>query len=364
MSYLRSLMTPTKPYLSSPDDPAAAAAPAAPAPAAAAAAPAPAAAAAAPAPTADPAAAAAAPVAGAAAPAADVGTLATGAAPAPAAAAAAAVVADWPADWREKMAGTDTGFLNTLKRYAAPGDLANWVRGMQLKISTGELKPKSEAPGKDAAPEAVAAWRKEQGLPEKPEDFLANLKLTDGIVPGEADKPLLTSVSKMAFERGYDQKAVNDFVGLYYDIQESIIAQRPQLDIDNRAAAMQQLVKEWGAEYNQNQNALKVFWADKPPEVRDTILTARTPDGRLLGDLPIVASFVASLSRELNPAAAVLPAGSGTDGKAVATRKSEIEGMMYKDGKANPAYWGNETLQAEYRTLIDAELARGARSAA
>lgn len=262
------------------------------------------------------------------------------------------------------MAGTDTGFLNTLKRYASPLAAAEWIRSVQLKISNGELKPKAEPPAKDAAPEVVAAWRKEQGLPAAPADILTNLKLSDGIVPGEADKPLLTSVANMAFERGYDQKAVNDFVGLYYDIQASMAAQRPQQDLDNRASAQQQLVQEWGADFKANSNALKVFWADKPPEVRDAILGARTPDGRLVGDIPQVASFLAGLSRELNPAAAILPAGSGTDGKAIASRKGEIEGLMYKDGKPNPVYWQSETMQAEYRTLIDAELSQGKRSAA
>lgn len=272
-----------------------------------------------------------------------------------AAAAAAKTPADWPADWREKMAGDDKGFLNVLKRYGTPLDAANWIRTTQLKISAGELKAKSEPP-KDGKPEEIAAWRKEQGLPEKPEDYVSNLKLADGIVPGEADKPLLEVVAKLAHGKNYSQDVVNDFVGVYYEIEAGLKEQRLEHDQTNLAQARQQLEQTMGADFAPNMNALKVFWADRPPEVQATILQARAPDGRVVGDIPEVVSFLAQISRELNPAAAILPAGSGSDLKALSTRKTEIEKMMYTpEGKQNPDYWRNDKVRSEYRDIITAE---------
>src|SRR3546814_3644725 len=45
-----------------------------------------------------------------------------------------------------------------------------------------------------ATPEQIAEWRKEQGIPEKPEDY--DLKFDNGLVIGEADKPLVAEFLK------------------------------------------------------------------------------------------------------------------------------------------------------------------------
>src|SRR3546814_8159770 len=64
-------------------------------------------------------------------------------------------------------------------------------RALEQKLSSGEFK---KAIGPDATPEQIAEWRKEQGIPEKPEDY--DLKFDNGLVIGEADKPLVAEFLK------------------------------------------------------------------------------------------------------------------------------------------------------------------------
>lgn len=262
------------------------------------------------------------------------------------------VPADFPADWREKVAGGDAGKLNTLKRYASPVDALNWVLEQQLKISRGELKAVKQGPGKDATPEQREAWRKEQGLPLEAGQYVKDLKLGDGVVPGEADKPLLDAVAGMAHERGYAQEAVNDFVGLYYSLQDKLAGERAEADADQASEATQALMQTWGADFKPNMNALASFWGEHPPEVRDAILGARTADGRIIGQLPEVAQLFAKVARELNPAATLLPNGGGGVAD-IDARIAEIDKIKFIDGKQNPAYFGGP-LYKEYQELIGA----------
>lgn len=271
----------------------------------------------------------------------------------------AAVVgaADFPADWREKIAGKDDGFLNVLKRYDSPKSALEWARQQHLKVNAGELKPALKA---DATPEEIATYRKSHGLPEAPDGYIKDLKLPDGVVMGEADQPLLKSFAETALANNMSQAQFNAQVEWWNKTNDALEQQRSQADQDVRDTADQALRDQMGTDYKANMNALKTFWQDSPKGMDELLLTARTKDGRILGNVPEVVSFLANLSRELNPAAAILPTGSGTGPKAIADRKTEIEKMMYINGKPNPAY--NSERRKEYRDLIDAELALEKRS--
>lgn len=271
--------------------------------------------------------------------------------------------ADFPADWREKAAGDDKAALNELKRYASPIDAFKALRTLKAQISAGELKPPAKPLPDNATPEQVAAWRKEQGLPGAVEDYLTNLKPGEGIVPGEADKPLLAAVADMAFKANYPQQTVNDFVGMYYKLQNQQAAQRAESDRDLEIASQQQLIAEMGQDFKPNMMACSSFWKEQPAGMADMVLGARTPEGRVLGNIPEIASWFSSLAREINPAATLLPAGGDTSASGVASRMAEIEKSMYIDGKPNPAYFGGP-MEKEYRTLIDAQERMTARTKA
>ena len=52
----------------------------------------------------------------------------------------ASAPADWPADWRQKLAGEDKKTLERLGRMASPADLFKSYRALEQKVSAGELK--------------------------------------------------------------------------------------------------------------------------------------------------------------------------------------------------------------------------------
>lgn len=233
---------------------------------------------------------------------------------------------------------------------------------MQLQISAGELRAPLKPPAEGSTPEQIAAWRKENNLPAEPKDYIAGLKLANGVVPGEADQPLLEAVADMAHKANYDQKTVNDFVGKYYELQDQLRGQREEADNDLRIDSQQKLIEQMGPDFKRNMTALQSFWREQPEGIVDTVLGARTADGRVIGDLPEVTSWLVNIVRELNPAATLLPANTDGSPASIASRKAEIESQMYVDGKPNPQYFGGP-MEKEYRDLIDAEAKMKARAA-
>lgn len=97
------------------------------------------------------------------------------------------VAGDWPEDWRSKAAGGDEKLMKFLERYNSPKAVVGALVDARKLISQGVNRP----PKADATPEEVAAWRAENGIPEKPDGY--EVSLPDGFVIGEADKPVVDS---------------------------------------------------------------------------------------------------------------------------------------------------------------------------
>lgn len=267
-----------------------------------------------------------------------------------------ATVPDWPDDWRVKMAGEDKGYLKTLERYGSPAELAKAHRELQVKLSSGQLKTTLKA---DATPEETATWRKENGLPDKPEAYEA--KLPGGIVLGEADAPLLKGFQETAFKANMSPGQFNEALTWYFAEQDAVQAKQFEADRTFKLAAEDDLRKEWGAGYRGEVASIQNFLALAPDGVAERLFSGRTADGKLIGDDPAVLRWLASLSREANPMASLVPAGSADPMKAGADRIKEIEGMM---AKGDSAYWRDDAVQAEYRSLIDARNKTQSRQAA
>jgi hypothetical protein len=363
MSFARALMASSYPYvLQAPEPLAGGAAPPAPAPPAA---PVPAAA-----PPAQP---AAAPAGGAPAP-----TLAAGGeppAPAPAAPPGpaappvtiaagggtpppVAVPANWPDDWRTKIAGDDKAAHKTLESIADPAALYKSYNELRAKVSSGELKAAPKAPPADATPEQVAAWRAEQNLPANAEAFVAGLKLPGGVVPGEADKPLLANFAEAALKNNWTGDQYAQAVGWYFGRQDQIVADRQRADSDFMQEATIELTKEWGNNFKANQTAVTALWdAHFPKAFTDQMLNARMPDGTVLGNHPMFSKASLELSKVVNPAATLLPNVPGANMSSVDGRVNEIHALM-RAPIGTPewkSYYQNEKVQEEYRGLVTAQ---------
>lgn len=271
---------------------------------------------------------------------------------------AVAVQATWPDDWRAKLAGEDKADLKTLERMGSPVDLWKANKALRQKISAGELKSAFPADGDD---KAKAAWRKENGLP--PDESGYKPDLPDGVVIGEADKPLIESFSKAAFTANFTPAQFNQALAWYYDTQDQALAKLQEADDQFHATAEDELRAEWGPNWHRERNAVMNLLQQAPEGVADRLIGGRTADGKLIGDDPAVLRWLAQLSREVNPTATLVPAGTANPGKAVGDRLAELNKMM---GDQRSDYWRGPNaaaLQAEYRELLDAQDKMKARAA-
>jgi hypothetical protein len=254
------------------------------------------------------------------------------------------------------MAGGDKAYEKMLERYDSPAAVAKGFRELRTKLDSGELKAPPKPLAADAKPEEIAAWRKENGLPDDAKAFVAGLKLPDGIVPGKQDEPLLSSFADEAMKAGWNQDTYNKAVDWYYRMSDTMAAQRDQADVDFHTDTLTELTSEWGKDFKANQNAIGNFVNMFPEEFRNSLLLARTPDGRVLGDHPMFLRAALMLAKDINPAATVLPAAAGGGLSSIESRIAEIEGIMRDPAKSNQ-YWhgeGGARMQAELRDLYGA----------
>lgn len=270
-----------------------------------------------------------------------------------------AAPAEWPNDWRERMAGDDAKMLARLKRYANPMNVGKAFHAAELKISAGQQR--NLAPPAEATPEELTLWRKEVGLPDKPEGYLD--ALDKGLVIGDADKETINGFLGKMHEAHAPASAVKQAVEWYYDNFEKMEAKQAEDDMTYQRQGEDELRQEWPTpgEYRRNVTIIN-SWLDTAPEgVKDALVGARTADGRPIASNPSVLRFFLSSALEANPAASVVPGAGAAAGVGIEERIEAIQKMM-RDPKSD--YFKNEKVQAEYRDLIDARERLNAKRAA
>lgn len=278
---------------------------------------------------------------------------------APAADKPVAAPADWPSDWRNKMAGDNKDALKTLERFASPADMYKSFDALRSKLSSGETK---KALPDNPSAEELTAWRKDNGIPEKPDEYVGKIELPKGMVLGEADKPMAAAFAEFAHEANLTPSQYGKMVAGYYQIQDKITAQREEADMTFNAESQDALRKEWGGDYRANVNAIKNLMSTAPQGYMDRLFNGRTADGKKIGDDPESLKFLVGLAREVNPVATLLPHASNPM-QGLTERKAHIETLM-RDRTS--AYWRGSmaaALQQEYRDIINAEARMKARAA-
>lgn len=266
----------------------------------------------------------------------------------------------WPEKWREEMANAvaagDEKELKRLERMASPAEVYKAYRQLEAKVSSGELKAVPKPLPKDATPEQVTAWRKEQGLPETADAIRGALALPEGVVPGEADKPLLDSFAKAAFDNHWTPQQYSQAVSWYYGLQDSLVAEQQQHDAEFQDNARVELLREWGTEFKQNQTRIMQFFDANFPKDGLDLRSARLPDGRIIGDDPTFNRVFLEISKLVNPAQTVLPNVPGANLGSVESRIAEIDKLM-KAPQGTPEwkqYWQSPAVKDEYLGLLQA----------
>jgi hypothetical protein len=278
----------------------------------------------------------------------------------------------FPPNWRELMAGDDKAYLKTLARYNSPADFAKKTRSLESQLSSGEYVKKLPP---NATPEQIAEHRKSLGLPEKPEGYLAPevMKLPDGIVLGEDDKPFALGLAEVALAEGVPPAAFNKQVAKYVELREGLIAQQEEADIAYKAKSMDELREEFGPKFGTKGDpviaGVNALLKTAPDGVADALLGGRLADengktGALIGNDPNVLRWLIQIAREIDPQATLVPPTEGDAGKDVDARMKEIESWMGapKGTPEHAKYWKDEKVQAEWRTLSDARDKANARA--
>lgn len=251
----------------------------------------------------------------------------------------------WDEKWREAYAGDDTKKLAQLKRYESPKAALDALFAAQEKIRTGQAK---DPLPKDAKPEEVAAWRKANGIPEKPEGYLE--KLPEGVVLGDDDKEGFSAFVKDMHELNAPPELVHKAVAAYQKrMEEHTLAVQAQ-DNEQKNATIAALTQEFGPEYAANIQSMRNFIAASfPKEVTDQFLSARLGDGTALFNHPDMIRSLVRISRELNPTGTPTP-GTGFD------KADEVEAQIkkYESRMGKKEWFDDEKSQAHYRELIDA----------
>ena len=272
------------------------------------------------------------------------------------------VPADWPEDWRQKLAGDNKKALTKLGRMKSPHDIVNSYLSLEQQLSSGNYVKKLPT---HATETELAEYRKSNNVPADWKEYDTNLG--NGIVFGEADKPMVDSWLQFAHERNAPPEIVKMGLEWYTRQEQALVDTLAERDQINYQQTTDALRAEWGPEFKSNINAVKTM-LDGHEGAWDNIMGARNAEGVRNGDNPVVMKALAAIAREMNPYATVVPNDGGKDPAAtVESRLGEIRGMM---GNKQSAYWrgpDSNKLQAEYRSLLEvqqrAAAARGGRAA-
>ncbi len=250
----------------------------------------------------------------------------------------------WPEDWQRQMAGEDDKELKQIGRYASPKAVWEKARALERRMSSGELKPVKP---KEAKPEELAAWRKDVGIPEKPEAY--DLKFDSGLVIGKEDKPIIDNFLKSAHAADMEPTHVKAAVQWYFDEVARQVDERAAKDDKDRVHTLDKLNAEYGGQFRRNINLLEGVLSRFPDAVREDVKSARLPDGTALFNNPDVIRAFVAIALENNPAGIVAPAGIGDAPKVAMDEYRELQKYM-KENRG--AYNKDEGKQARMRELI------------
>lgn len=254
----------------------------------------------------------------------------------------------WGDDWREKLANGDDKRMERLKRFASPEALLQAQEEAQRKISEG-LKPKAR-PDDKATEEEWAAYRKENGIPDKVDDFVKAIALPDNRQIGDADKPVVEAFAERAIKSGIAPRDMTVLVDEYYRMQEEVQFQQAEEDTKFRREAERELKEAWGGDYSANIAAMRPYFDGVDGELFNNLMGGRMADGRKIGNHPAIMKFFAAKAVAENPLAAVLPPSN----QSAESLDAEITKLEKRMGEDREAWFKDDKAQARLQSLYAA----------
>jgi hypothetical protein len=253
---------------------------------------------------------------------------------------------EWlPEDWRERLSKGNEDRLKYLNRFSSIEGLYRKLEEQEKTIRSGQHKQMPDP----ANAEAMAEWRKLQGIPDDPTGYVLPETITKRLV--DADKPMLANFTEFAHKNNLPPAFVEKGAEWYTALSEQVAEQRSAEDASSKEACEDALRKDWAhGEFKANLTLGKRF-LESVPGLGVDFAEARLPDGRLLGSLPEFVSWAADMGRERF--------GDATFASSDAERRhtgrlQEIEKKMTTD------YQGylHEGLEKEHLELLERESKR------
>lgn len=236
--------------------------------------------------------------------------------------------AGWPEDWRERMAGGDEKLLKELKRFTTIDNWAKSQRALRQKLSSGEYK-RATLP-EDATEAEKAEWRKENGIPDKPEDY--GIPEVKGHEWSDADKAIANQFLTDLHAVGTPKPIAQAALTWYAKFQSQQLEARAEMDRQAATEREDALRAEWGpGEYRPHVNLAKTMFNDDafiPAPLRQALAEARTADGRRVTHMPEFIMFLAQAGLERKGSAGLI---TGEQGARLNSRMDEIKKVRETD---------------------------------
>lgn len=251
--------------------------------------------------------------------------------------------------WREEWAGDDEGLQKFLGRYHSKPAAIKAMKDLNDGIRTGKyVKPL----GDDPSESELADYRKNFGVPDKPEGYTA--KLPDGLVVGDDDKPYVDEFAKAMLEANAPKGSFDAGLKAYYAIVEKQSADATERERAAKTEAEDTLREEWGGDYRRNLNVVNSFLETAPEQVKNALTGGFGPDGIMLANNAEMVKWLAGLALEKNPIAAVVPGAGSNQAQAISDEIANIEKLM---GNKGSDYWTgpkSAAMQKRYLQLVEA----------
>lgn len=256
---------------------------------------------------------------------------------------------DPPADdWRARLSGGDEKLLGYLGRYQSE---KAFVEAAKKDRDAARAKTAIKLPD-NPTDEELAAYRKENGIPEAPEGYLASLP--EGLVVGEDDKPFVDQFLTKMHGVNAPPGVTNAALETYYDIVENQVAELNDKANAAKNESIETLREEWGPDYKRNLTVMHGYLDTLPEEVANAFRTGKDANGVPLGYNSAVLKWLTAQALEHNPVATVVPGAGANQASAIADEMAALQKEM---GDRNSGYWkGPEAAkkQARFRELAAA----------
>lgn len=228
-----------------------------------------------------------------------------------------------PDNWRDVMSGGDEKALSRLKRYASPQNVVKALLAAEQKIRSGEYK---KALGEDATDEEKAQWRKDNGIPEKPEDY--KVADVEGRKWDEADKPVINTFLKQLHGANASQAVIDKMLATYAQVTTAQKEAAAEKDRADDLAIRDHLRDTLGNDFTPTRKLMARALGDPelmPSGLGAMLKDARTADGTRLVNTTAFADWLANFAVDNYGAGSMI---TGEGDATLNSREEELVKMM------------------------------------